>query len=100
LANGDEQAGFEIFENVADFGLSGEFLGKRDDDACGGFNEVAVGYLDRGAGCGVADVDAVLLGVCIEIVSGGTRVYDCDVVGLIGCGWDYGSWIWVCSSRF
>jgi hypothetical protein len=78
---------------VADFGLAGEFLGKRDEDACVGFNEAAVCYLDRGAGCGVADVNAVLRGVCIEIVSGGACVYDCGVVGLSGCRGDYGSWI-------
>jgi hypothetical protein len=93
LADGDQRAGFEVFEDVADFGLVGKLLGKRDDYACVGFDEVSVGDFDRGAGCSVADVNAVLRGICIEIVSGGARVYNGGVVGLSGCRWDYGSWI-------
>jgi hypothetical protein len=93
LADGDERTGLEVFEDVADFGLVGELVGERDDYSCVGLNEVSVGNLNRGAGCSVADVNAMLCCICIEIVSCGSCVYDCGVVGLSGCGGDYGSWI-------
>jgi hypothetical protein len=81
--------------NELDFRLSkmcpilawGESSQARGTMACG-FVCVSVGNLDRGGCCGVADVNAVLLGICNKVVSGGASIYNCSVIGLIGGGWD------------
>ena len=74
LLEGNQGAGFEVVEKKTDFCIRREFFGEGKSGALVWIDNVSVGDLDGRSCVGLCDVDAVLFGILVAVVSACCRV--------------------------